>query len=104
MKLQTINLLSKFSDTKGLTIINKPHWKLKRHTWNKQLSLNSYLRILINFLMTERRNKDKGLTRLLLQIQNGLYLRHDRLTLCEIIDSSIKYDIDISCLPETNTN
>ena len=43
MKLQTINLLSKFSDTKGLTIINKPHWKLKRHTWNKQLSLNSYL-------------------------------------------------------------
>ena len=48
--------------------------------------------------------KEKGITRLLLQNSNGLDLDQDELTLHEIIDSSIKYDIDILCLPETRTN
>ena len=48
--------------------------------------------------------KDKGITRILLQNPNGLDLGLDGLTLHEIIDSSVKYDIDILCLPEINTN
>ena len=49
-------------------------------------------------------NKDKGITKLLLQNPNELDLGQDGLTLHEIIDISIKYDIDSLCLPETNTN
>ena len=48
--------------------------------------------------------KDKGITRILLQNPNGLDLGLDGLTLHEMIDSSVKYDIDILCLPEINTN
>ena len=48
--------------------------------------------------------KEKGIIRLLIQNPNGLDLGIDGLTLYEIIDSSVKHNIDILCLPETNTN
>ena len=48
--------------------------------------------------------KETGITRKLLQNPNGLDLELDGLTLHEIIDSSVKHDIDILCLPETNIN
>ena len=48
--------------------------------------------------------KETGITRKLLQNPNGLDLELDGLTLHEIIDSSVKHDIDILCLPETNKN
>ena len=48
--------------------------------------------------------KDKGIIRILLQNPNGLVLGLDGITLHEIIDCSVKHDIDILCLPETNTN
>ena len=41
---------------------------------------------------------------LLLQNPNGLDLGLDGLTLREIMDISIKYEKDIICLPEINTN
>ena len=50
------------------------------------------------------KQKEKGVTRILLQNPNGLDLGLDGLTLHEIIDSSEKHDIYILCLPETNTN
>ena len=58
----------------------------------------------IDPLVTEQKNKDKELTRLLLQNPNGLDLGQNRLTLSEIVDSRIKYDIDMICLPETYIN
>ena len=48
--------------------------------------------------------KYKGIIRMLLQNPNGLDLGLDGITLHEIIDSSVKHDINILCLPETNTN
>ena len=48
--------------------------------------------------------KEKGIIRLLIQNPNGLDLGIDGLTLYEIIDSSVKHNIDILCLPETNTD
>ena len=48
--------------------------------------------------------KETGIRRMLLQNPNGLDLGLDGLTLHEIIDSSVKHDIDILCLPETNKN
>ena len=58
----------------------------------------------IDPLVTEQKNKDKELTRLLLQNPNGLDLGQNRLTLSEIVDSRIKYDIDMIYLPETYIN
>ena len=48
--------------------------------------------------------KEKAITRMLLQNPNGLDIGLDGLTLHEIIDSSVKHEIYILCLPETNTN
>lgn len=55
-------------------------------------------------LVDKINNKDKGLTILLLQTLNGLDLEQNGTTLREITNSSIKYEIDILCLTETNTN
>ena len=48
--------------------------------------------------------KDKGIPRILLQNPKGLDLELDGLTLHAIIDNIVKHDIDILCVPETNTN
>ena len=48
--------------------------------------------------------KENEITRILLQNPNGLDIGLDGLTLHEIINSSVKHDIDILCQPETNTN
>jgi len=59
---------------------------------------------LTELILEDDNNKEKGLTSLLFQNPNGINLGHDRLTLREIIDSSIQYEIDILCLPKINTN
>ena len=48
--------------------------------------------------------KEKGTTRILLQNPNALDLGLDEIILHEIIDSSVKHDIDILYLSETNSN
>ena len=48
--------------------------------------------------------KENEITRILLQNPNRLDLGLDGLTLHEIINSSVKNDINILCLPEINTN
>ena len=59
---------------------------------------------MINNISVTELKKDQGLIRLLLQNPNSLDLEQDRLTLREIVDISIKYNIDILRLPETNIN
>ena len=59
---------------------------------------------MINNISVTELKIDQGLIRLLLQNPNSLDLEQDRLTLREIVDISIKYNIDILRLPETNIN
>ena len=89
---------------KGSTTKTK-HPTITQNTHMEQTALSTIILIDGDKSFGDRlQQKEKGTTRILLQNPNALDLGLDEIILHEIIDSSVKHDIDILYLSETNSN